>query len=151
MTLIGCRVTGVFVAVTDQCSSPVVILDLDTDDRILPIYIGLWEAISISNAIRNELPPRPLTHDLFIEFLRKFDISLVSLTVDTLEDGVYYGKLLLRGAGREEVMDCRPSDGIALATRCGAEILLEPPVASSSAIRKGDLPELVDLPTYLYG
>jgi bifunctional DNase/RNase len=149
MTPIECRVGGVFVAVTGQCTSPVVLLDLDGDDRRLPIYIGLWEAMSISNAIQKEIPPRPLTHDLFAEFLRLFKIEVVSLTVDSLEEGVFYGKLSLRGPGREEVMDCRPSDGIAIAVRSGAAILLEPAVAETCAVRREELPDLVDLPTYL--
>ncbi|MDD1718461.1 MAG: bifunctional nuclease family protein [Methanoregulaceae archaeon] len=151
MTPIRCRVAGVFVAVNEQSTSPVVLLDLDGDDRCLPIYIGLWEAISIYNAVRNEVPPRPLTHDLFTEFLKTFHIVLLSLTIDTMDEGVYYGKLLLQGPDREELMDCRPSDGIALALRSDAEILLEDPVAQSSPIPRSDLPDLIDLATYLYG
>lgn len=149
MRSIECRVGGVFVAVNGPCTSPVVLLDLDGDNRRLPIYIGLWEAMSISNALRKEIPPRPLTHDLFAEFLKLFGIEVLSLTVDSLDEGVFYGKLSLRGPDREEVMDCRPSDGIAIAVRSGAPILIEPLVAETCAVPREDLPELVDLPTYL--
>ncbi len=149
MSASECRVEGVFVAVTPQCNSPVVLLGIGDTDRRLPIYIGLWEAMSIQNAIRKDVPPRPLTHDLFLEFMRKFNVTLESLTVDSLEDGVYYGKLVFRGPEREEIMDCRPSDGIAIAVRCEALILVEPAVAESCAVRRDELPELVDLAEYL--
>lgn len=147
MDSIRCTVQGVYVALSDTGASPAVILGLE-GDRCLPIYIGLWEAISINNALNKEVAPRPLTHDLFLEFCSRFGIEIQHLFIDTLEDGVYYAHLHLTGTDQEETLDCRPSDGIALALRCAANILLSPPVAEGSSVRRGDLPNLVDLNTY---
>jgi uncharacterized protein len=147
MDSIRCIVQGVYVALSDTGASPAVILGLE-GDRCLPIYIGLWEAISINNALNKEVAPRPLTHDLFLEFCSRFGIEIQHLFIDTLEDGVYYAHLHLTGTDQEETLDCRPSDGIALALRCAANILLSPPVAEGSSVRRGDLPNLVDLNTY---
>jgi uncharacterized protein len=147
MDSIRCTVQGVYVALSDTGASPAVILGLE-GDRCLPIYIGLWEAISINNALNKEVAPRPLTHDLFLEFCTRFRIEIQHLFIDTLEDGVYYAHLHLTGTDQEETLDCRPSDGIALALRCAANILLSQPVAEGSSVRRGDLPNLVDLNTY---
>jgi bifunctional DNase/RNase len=147
---IRCTIQGVFVALNDTGASPAVILGLD-GDACLPIYIGLWEAISINNALNRELSPRPLTHDLFVELLGTFGIKLMSLYIDTLEEGIYYATLSLMREDQEESLDCRPSDGIALALRYGADIIIDPRVAEGSSVKKSDLPELVDLNTYFFG
>ena len=147
MDSIRCTIQGVYVALSDTGASPAVILGLE-GDRCLPIYIGLWEAISINNALNREIAPRPLTHDLFMEFCTRFGIEIRQLYIDTLEDGVYYAHLHLACADQEETLDCRPSDGIALALRCAAQILLSPAVAEGSSMRRNDLPNLVDLNTY---
>ena len=54
----------------------------------LPIYIGLWEAISINTALNNEISPRPLTHDLFLEFLNRYEVTLKALHIDSLDNGI---------------------------------------------------------------
>jgi uncharacterized protein len=150
MDLIPCRVRGVFVAVSPAGTSPAVVLDVG-NDTCLPIYIGLWEAISINTALNNEIAPRPLTHDLFLEFLNRYNISLRALHIDSLENGVFYANLMLSRDNQEEIIDCRPSDGIAIAIRCKSEIFLERSVAESSGIHQADLPPFIGLQSYLYG
>ncbi len=145
-----CRVKGVYMAVGNLGASPAVILTLD-DDTCLPIYIGLWEAMSIQAALNNEIPPRPLTHDLFVDFLDRFRIVLKALVIDSIEDGVYYANMILEQDHHELTMDCRPSDGIAICIRCGADIRITEEVSSSSAIPAEELPSLVDIGTYLGG
>lgn len=130
--------------------SPAVILTLG-DDTCLPIYIGLWEAMSIQAALNNEIPPRPLTHDLFVDFLERFNIVLKTLVIDSIDDGVYYANMILEHNHHEMTMDCRPSDGIAISIRCKAGILVTNEVARSSAIPIDELPSLMDIGTYLAG
>ncbi|HVP94048.1 MAG TPA: bifunctional nuclease family protein [Methanoregulaceae archaeon] len=149
MDQVPCEVKGVFVAVSAGSPVPVVILDAG-DDACIPIFIGLWEAISINNALNNEIPPRPLTHDLFIDFLDRYNITLQALTIDTLDEGVFYAKMVLVHEDREELLDCRPSDGIAIAIRCKAGIYLDQSVIRSSSVRPGDLPDFIGLNSYLY-
>jgi len=132
-------------------ASPAVILSLDKTENCLPIYIGHSEAISIRNALKQEIPPRPLTHDLFVDLMRSFDIELKGLVIDSLDDGVYYARLLLEKDQRQVSMDCRPSDGIALSLRYGANLLIDPDVAASSAVEFKDIEGLQDLDAYLTG
>jgi len=150
MDLIPCSVKGVFVAVSPAGTSPAVLLDVG-GDTYLPIYIGIWEAISINTALNNEIAPRPLTHDLFIEFLNRYQVTLRALHIDSLEEGVYYANLMLYRDNQEEMIDCRPSDGIAIALRCKSDIFLERTVAELSGIPNTELPPFIGLQAYLYG
>lgn len=143
-----CEVKGVFIAMSDAATVPVVLLS-EGGERLLPIFIGLWEAVSINSAKNKEVLPRPFTHDLFLDLLAKFSITLHSLQIDSIEDGVYYAKLMLSTDHHEEYIDCRPSDGIALALRGSAPIFVEERVIASAGQLISDLPGLVDLSTFL--
>jgi hypothetical protein len=149
MTQIRCEVKGVFVAVSEGATVPLVVLT-DGDDALhLPIFIGLWEAISINSAKIKEVLPRPFTHDLFLELLDKFSISLRFLQIDSIENGVFYAQLVLSADHHEEYIDCRPSDGIALALRGEVPIFVDETVLLSAGQRIQDLPKMVDLSTFL--
>jgi len=150
MEQVQCQVRGVFVAVSAGGPVPAVVLDVGKD-ACVPIFIGLWEAVSINNALNNEVTPRPLTHDLFVSLMDRCGTVMKALTIDSLDDGVFYAKMaLVRGEGEEE-LDCRPSDGIAVAIRCGATIFLDQSVVRSSSIKPEDLPRFVGLTSYLNG
>jgi hypothetical protein len=149
MTQIRCEVKGVFVALSEGATVPLVVLT-DGDDALhLPIFIGLWEAISINSAKIKEVLPRPFTHDLFLELLDKFSISLRFLQIDSIENGVFYAQLVLSADHHEEYIDCRPSDGIALALRGEVPIFVDETVLLSAGQRIQDLPKMVDLSTFL--
>jgi len=140
-----CRVRGVFLSMSEQgAAAPTVILELPGGDCI-PIYIGLWEAISIRNAIKREVLPRPITHDLFVEVLRRLHATVTALSIDSLEEGIFFAKLHVKLDGVTEVVDCRPSDGIAIALRTDAPITVEESVISLASKKREDLPNLQDL------
>lgn len=149
MTQIRCSVKGVFVAISDAATVPVVVLSDGDEERHLPIFIGLWEAVSINSAINKEVLPRPFTHDLFLELLARFSITLRFLQIDSIDNGVYYAQLVLSADHHEEYIDCRPSDGIALALRGDAPIFVDETVLLSAGQKLQDLPGLVDLATFL--
>lgn len=151
MPPVPCRVKGVYVAKNERGASPAVILSIGKEDTCLPIYIGLFEAMSIHAALNHEIPPRPLTHDLFVDFFRQYGISLKALIIDSLEDGVFYASMILLKDHHELTIDCRPSDGIAIGLRCQTGIMVEDEVIRRSAVRAGELPELVDIGSYLAG
>ena len=140
-----CRVRGVFLSMSEQgAAAPTVLLELPGGDCI-PIYIGLWEAISIRNAIKREVLPRPITHDLFVEVLRRLHATVTALSIDSLEEGIFFAKLHVKLDGVTEVVDCRPSDGIAIALRTDAPITVEESVISLASKKREDLPNLQDL------
>ena len=83
MPLVRCEVKGVFVAVNDETTVPLVLLT-NGSRHSLPIFIGLWEAVSINSARNREVLSRPFTHDLFLDLLNKFSITLHSMQIDNL-------------------------------------------------------------------
>lgn len=149
MEAIRCSVKGVYMAISPLGASPAVIISLPGEDMCIPIYIGLWEAISIRNALKGEIPPRPLTHDLFVEFMKTFGIELREMIIDSLEDGVYYARVIFIHDNQRTSMDCRPSDGIALSLRCNADLFVDDEVVAGSSVRFSDLTGLQDLDTFL--
>src|SRR5512138_970541 len=141
MAQVKCEVQGVFVAINNGTTVPLVVL-ADGDGRVLPIFIGIWEAVSINSAKVKEVLPRPFTHDLFIDLCAKFAITLRSLQIDTIDDGVYYAQLVMVSDHHEEYLDCRPSDGIALALRAEVPVFVDELVLASAGQKSADLPEL---------
>jgi uncharacterized protein len=148
MTQVKCEVQGVFVAFNDATTVPLVIL-ADGDGRILPIFIGIWEAVSINSAKIKEVLPRPFTHDLFVDLCEKFSITLRSLQIDSIDNGVYYAQLVLVSDRHEEYLDCRPSDGIALALRADIPIFVDENVLAAAGQKSNELPNIMDLATFL--
>lgn len=148
MAQVKCEVKGVFVAASEAATVPLVVLT-DGSDRVLPIFIGIWEAVSINSAIKRELLPRPFTHDLFIDLCEKCAITLRFLQIDSIEDGVYYAQLVISVGGRDEYLDCRPSDGIALALRADVPIFTDEGVMATAGQKDEDLPQVVDLAAFL--
>jgi len=148
MAPVPCFVKGVFVIVGPSGTVPVVILT-DGTDRVLPIFVGLWEAVSINSARNKEVLPRPFTHDLFLETFLKFGITLNSVQIDAMQDGVYYAQLILSGDHNEVHVDCRPSDGIALALRGDAPISVEQHVLDDAGQVESDLPLMRDISEFL--
>jgi uncharacterized protein len=148
MTQVRCEVKGVFVAFNNATTVPLVVLS-DAEGRVLPIFIGIWEAVSINSAKNREVLPRPFTHDLFIDIFTKFSMTMRSLQIDSIEDGVYYAKLVLLSDHHEEEVDCRPSDGIALALRGDIPIFVEEEVLVMAGKKSEDLTDIMDLATFL--
>ena len=148
MTQVRCEVKGVFVAMGNATTVPLVVLS-DGNGRLLPIFIGIWEAVSINSAQIKEVLPRPFTHDLFIDLCARFSITLRYLQIDSIDDGVYYAQLVMSTGQQDEYLDCRPSDGIALALRGDIPIFVEECVLASAGQQPEELPDMVDLSTFL--
>ena len=99
------------------------ILEEESGERKLPIVIGAFEAQAIAVALEEDLkPPRPLTHDLFKNTLSRFDVHLDYVLIHKLKEGVFYASLICSKDGKEEIIDARTSDAVALAARFGAPI-----------------------------
>jgi bifunctional DNase/RNase len=148
MSFISCGVLGVFMAMTERGGAPTVVMETENNMCVI-IYVGLFEALSISHALKGEILPRPITHDLFIDLLEKFSISLLSLHIDSLDGGVFYSKLTLTGDHEKQTVDCRPSDGIAIALRAEAPILIEKAVVDSAGVARDELGELKDISNFM--
>nr|WP_319377673.1 bifunctional nuclease family protein [uncultured Methanoregula sp.] len=148
MAQVRCTIRGVFVAVGDTATVPLVLLT-DGSERLLPIFIGIWEAVSINSALSHEVLPRPFTHDLFLDLCSKCSITFRFLQIDSIEDGVYYAQLVFSHGKQDEYLDCRPSDGIALALRGDVPVFVDETVLATAGQAAESLPVMVDLATFL--
>jgi uncharacterized protein len=104
------------------------------DGRILPIWIGAQEATSILVAVEGAVPPRPLAHDLMIAMLETLEASVTRVDVTRIDDGTYYAEITIDTPRGIRVIDARPSDAIALASRAEATMWVADEVLSEAGI-----------------
>ncbi len=147
-TILPVTIKGVYLIEKATGPVPLVILEDDVK-RIMPIYIGLSEAISINAALKHEIPPRPMTHDLFISLLERMSSSIDDILIDELNDGVYYARMSVSRNGERFELDARPSDCIAIALRCGAPIHVRDSIISEATVDKEELEGILSLDSYL--
>jgi len=100
---------------------------LGDGSKAIVFYIDPGVGASINAALSGQLPPRPLTHDLFLLTLHAFGAKVSRAVIMRMEQEIYYARLILDA--ENEIMerkivelDARPSDCLALVVRCGAPI-----------------------------
>lgn len=129
--MIEMKVAGI--ALDAMTRSPIVLLKDGTDRRALPIYIGQDQAKAIIGALEQQKPPRPLTHDLMINFFEAWGITLEKIIIHSLQDNTFYAVLCLSQGELKKEIDCRPSDAIAIALRTDSAIwVMEEVIADAS-------------------
>ena len=137
--LVHVEVVGVRIEMPSN--QPIFLLKEVDGTRLLPIWVGAVEATSIAFAQQGLEAKRPLTHDLIRDLLERVDITLTSVHVSELRDGVFYAELLLRNAlGPLEALSVRPSDAIAIALRTKSNIMVNSELLDQVGI---DIPEQV--------
>jgi bifunctional DNase/RNase len=113
---------------------PIVLLKTLDEDRFLPIWIGHAEAAAILMKLQGTDPPRPMTHDLLTEVVSELKGEVVRVTVTELRENTYFARITIVQDGQELEIDSRPSDAIALAVRCEAQIFATDDVVDESSI-----------------
>jgi bifunctional DNase/RNase len=93
--------------------------------RRLEITIGTPEAMAISTGLHGDHLPRPLTHDFIGNLLAALDATPVRVVVTKVDNGTFHGELVVRRGDEELTVDCRPSDGIAVAVRSHIPVLVD--------------------------
>ncbi|HSQ66276.1 MAG TPA: bifunctional nuclease family protein [Polyangiaceae bacterium] len=131
--------------VPESQGAAVALLD-PTEATVVPIYVGGTEAMSIQQRFEHTAYVRPLTHDLFDATLREIGAKVVRAQVDKLEDGTYFGTLVLKTRSRYIQLDSRPSDAIALALGNDAPIYCAADVVATAGVPRDGFDGL-DAPT----
>lgn len=112
--------------------TPIIFLKEIDGDMVLPIWIGTPEANAIAMELEGLKPPRPFTHDLLKNVLNGFNISLLKVVINKIENDTYYATLVLEKDGELFEVDARPSDSIAIALRMKVQIYVEEEVMEKS-------------------
>ena len=105
------------------------------EKRQLPIIVGVYEAQAIALGLEQVKMPRPLTHDLFTNFIREQELSIKKVVINDLIDGTFYANIFMEKNDSTKIIkiDSRPSDAIALAVRVGGELFVTEKVMNSAA------------------
>jgi bifunctional DNase/RNase len=112
----------------------IVILREAQAERYLPIWIGIYEAESITIALQEVEVARPLTHDLLKNVFNAFNARILRVEVSALRDDTFYGNIVAEVDGRTLNIDARPSDALNLAVRAHVPILVARSVMDSAGI-----------------
>ncbi|MDE6239541.1 MAG: bifunctional nuclease family protein [Muribaculaceae bacterium] len=105
-----------------QSGAYALLLSEENGPHKIPIVIGGAEAQSIAIKMEGIIPPRPLTHDLFVSFAHAFGVKLTEVFIYKFEDGIFYSELTFSDGNRTVQLDARTSDAIAIAMRTHAPI-----------------------------
>jgi len=116
LTIIGIRQLN-------EEQSPVLVMQ-DDIGRGLEIDIGLCEASALQLALNKTIVGRPLTHELILSLADHLEALPAQVIIDDVSKDTYFARLVLFTPDGEVSLDCRPSDGIALALRSEIPIMV---------------------------
>lgn len=140
--MIECLIDSVRVSLSNQ--DRIIVLKDKHSERYVPIWIGLFEAESITIALQNVAVARPLTHDLMLDILHKVGARLLRVEITSLVSETYYANLIVQ-TDKEIAIDCRPSDALALVVRTGAPIFVDEDILAEVSIQPEESLDLSDL------
>lgn len=82
------------------------------------------QARSIRLGKEGRIDVRPTTHDVLLEALDGFNITVKEAALTRFEDDIYFGRIVFRSGDRVLRLDSRPTDAIATALRADAPIFI---------------------------
>ncbi|MCG6895299.1 MAG: bifunctional nuclease family protein [Desulfobacteraceae bacterium] len=125
-------------AMDPASNTPIIILKSIDEEHAIPIWIGLLEATSIASALKNVSYDRPMTHDLFKNFLDTLQIEVSKVEICDIRDNTYFAEIFFQTREDAFSMDARPSDAIAIALRFGAPLYVDDKVIQKSKSEDGE-------------
>lgn len=132
MELVGVRIEM-------PSNQPIVLLKEIEGSRFLPIWVGAVEATAIAFAQQGMAAQRPLTHDLIANIFEVADLTMTSVHITSLKNGIFYAEIQIRTeSGAVLKISARPSDAIAIALRTKSNILADSDLLDQVGI---DIPE----------
>lgn len=123
-------------------NSPVVILRDMEEKRILPIWIGPFEANAILMELEGVHTSRPMTHDLIKRLVSSLGAKITQVVINNLKDNTFFAEIQVSTENMVTKIDSRPSDAIAVALRVECPIYVEEHVlARGQWLDEGNLSE----------
>ncbi len=120
-----------------QSGAYALLLEHEETSVKLPVVIGNFEAQSISLGLEKDInPPRPLTHDLFSQFVKNTNFKIESVIIYQIKDGVFFSNINFKNPLTEDelILDARTSDAVAMAVRFDAPIFTTSEVLNEAGI-----------------
>ncbi len=125
MNTVECELAQI--VISENRPLQVIVLRERDGGRVMPIEIGIFEALAINRGVSDEETVRPMTHDLLVSAVERLGGRIARIIVSDLVEnkegqGTFYGLLVVERDGDTVEIDCRPSDAIAIASRVGCPI-----------------------------
>ena len=92
----------------------IVLKETEGQRRFFPMVIGMPEILAIDRRLKGKTYPRPLTHDLLANLIHEMEGILTKVVITDLNDQTFYANLVINQNGKSIIVDCRPSDAMAL-------------------------------------
>lgn len=132
-----------------QSGAYALLLEHEETSVKLPVVIGNFEAQSISLGLEKDInPPRPLTHDLFTQFVKNTNFKIESVIIYQIKDGVFFSNINFKNplSDEELILDARTSDAVAMAVRFDAPIFTTSDVLNEAGIllELDETPKVID-------
>ena len=121
------------IIINDNADQQFIFLREKSGERTFPIVISVFEAFAIDRFVKEQRPPRPLTHELLFGILQQLGVRIERTEVTKLEESTFYANLVLKRGEEKFDVDARPSDAIALAVRAHAPIFVHEDVIDEVA------------------
>lgn len=102
--------------------------------RRLMVIVGTPEAQSIAFKLQGTLPPRPLTHDLFVSLMHQLEIEMIDVEIYKYENGVFFSRMTISQYGKIVQIESRTSDAVSIALRMQAPIYTSESIMQDQAI-----------------
>jgi hypothetical protein len=120
-------------------NTPVVILQEQGGERVLPIWIGPAEASAIAMELAGVKFARPLTHDLLKQVIVGLGADLRKVIITQVKDNTYFAELQIYRGDSVINIDARPSDSIAIALRLKAPIFTSDDLLEHTTVDASEL------------
>ncbi len=119
------KVTVSGLVLDPDSNTPILILKSEENDQVIPIWIGLLEATAIATSLQGLRFDRPMTHDLFLNFVELTGVVIASVEVCDILNSTFYARINFSSSEATFSLDARPSDAIAIALRADAPIFVD--------------------------
>ena len=126
------------IIIDEKRQDQIIVLKEKKGDRQFPIVIGFLEASSIKMRLAAIKTPRPMTHDLMVNAIKELGGKVQSLIIDKMVNSTFHAKLEIKTGSDQKMLDCRPSDGVAIAVRVKVPIFVDEEVLKKTAIFKSN-------------
>lgn len=130
------RLDVVSVGIVQNSADVVLVLRSEHTGQLLVMTIGPFEGRAIAMGMEKIEVPRPMTHDLLSITVRSLGAKVQKVYIRDFQDGTFFATLFLElPDGSVTEVDCRPSDGVALAVRTEAPVYCDPVVMALHGMR----------------
>jgi bifunctional DNase/RNase len=100
----------------ENTETPIMLLLDPNSQKVLPIWIGTIEAVSIAYAQEG------IKHPRIIDIIESLNGNIDEVVISDLHDNTYFAEIIILGDQGKVSLSARPSDAIALALRANTTI-----------------------------